>query len=407
MKRKQLEARPVGHNYRIELEQRFGARAHLCEMAALGVSSQDRKPYEVAEGVAIISIAGVLTNDAWWWDETEYSEIQAEVRMAADDPDVKAILLRIKSPGGSTDNSFETAAVLREVGQKKKMWAVADNMAYSAAYLLACTTAKIYVPPMTGGVGSVGVFSAHVDYSGAMEKAGIKVTFTSAGKGKTDGNPYEPLSESAQKKIKAEVDRLYELFVAAVATGRNKTSDAIKKLGAECFTGAEASLGAGYADAIGTVEQAWFDLANAVQSESAKTFSMAASAMTSHKEVPKMEGTTEVTKPADAGAAAANATVDTEALAAAARAEGFADAEAIVDLCAIAGKPEMAGDFIKKRTSSADVRKQLLATKAASDGGEIRSQILPETGTKAVADQFNNGLIKACEAIGAQMKGAK
>jgi hypothetical protein len=143
---KELKRRPSGHDYRAELEQRFRG-AHLCHMDSIGGSSSDRKPYQVAERIAIIDIVGVLCNDAWYYDETEYSQIQREVRMASEDQDADGILLRICSPGGETDNAFETAAVLSQCAEKKPMWAVADNMAYSAAFLMASTAAKIYVPP--------------------------------------------------------------------------------------------------------------------------------------------------------------------------------------------------------------------------------------------------------------------
>jgi signal peptide peptidase SppA len=384
---KELKRRPSGHDYRAELEQRFRG-AHLCHMDSIGGSSSDRKPYQVAERIAIIDIVGVLCNDAWYLDETEYSQIQREARMASEDQDADGILLRICSPGGETDNAFETAAVLSQCAEKKPMWAVADNIAYSAAFLMASTAAKIYVPPVTGGVGSVGVYAAHVDMSALLEKAGVKVTFISAGKGKVDGNPYEPLSESARKQMQAEVDRLYGAFVATVATGRGMTPEDIRKIGAQTFHGSQQAIGIGYADVGGTLEQAWFELATASQAASKSIFSMAASAMTSHKEVPSMTGTgTE--KPADANAkppvdaAASNASAEDIAKA---KAEGYADAEAVIDLCMIAGKPlNDAHDFIGKRTSAADVRKQLAAERVKAAGADLQTQVLPHEGVAAEA----------------------
>lgn len=383
----------------IEVAARFG-RNHLCNLAALGTSSTDqRKPYEVSEGVALIYITGVLCNDAWYWDETEYSEIQSEVEIAAEDPAVKATLLIIDSPGGETTMAFETADALSAAAKKKPMWAVAAPHAYSAAYLMAAQAKKIYTPPKTGGVGSIGVYSMHVDYSGALEQNGIKVTFVTAGKGKVEGNPYQPLSEDAHKKIQAEVDRLYELFVASVSVGRGMTAEAIKKLGAVTLHGGDA-IAAQLADALGTAEDAWFELASISQ----MTSSMSASAgVTSPKEdLPTMSKETTENKPADATAAA----VDANAIATQARNDGRNEAVEIVELCQIAGKPALASGFITAGKNVKDVRAELLKAKADDSGEEITSHTLPATGSASTAlDPEKNPLLADAKARAA--KGAK
>jgi peptidase S49-like protein len=87
--------------------------------------------------------------------------------------------------------------------------------------------AKIYVPEFTGGVGSVGVYAEHVDWSEYNRKLGVKVTYIAEGEGKTDGNPNEPLSDAARSALGAEVSRLYGLFASAVARGRGLTEDVL------------------------------------------------------------------------------------------------------------------------------------------------------------------------------------
>jgi ClpP class serine protease len=70
-------------------------------------------------------------------------------------------------------------------------------------------------------VGSIGVFLAHQDLSAALEKEGVKVTLISAGKFKTEGNPFEPLSDDAKGASAGACRRAaYEAFVKAVAKGR-------------------------------------------------------------------------------------------------------------------------------------------------------------------------------------------
>jgi capsid assembly protease len=386
---KDRTAREVKANYRAELEQRMGIRPFLCEMDAIGFGSDKRKPYQVAEGVAIIDITGVLTNDAWWWDETEYGDIQDEVALAVEDADVTAILLRVNSPGGETDNAFETARALMEARKQKPMWAIADNIAYSAGFLLAATAETIYVPQYTGGVGSIGVYSAHFSYEEALKQAGIEVTLTSAGKGKTDGNRYERLSPAAKAKIKGEVDRLYSLFVGSVSKGRKIDEAVIREMGAALFQGSEAAIASGLADKTGSFEDAWVALAEHTKKKSNNAFAMSASAGGKFSKEGHMAETTtpaETKKPEQAaGAAVVDTSADTKKLVADAKAEGFAEAGEIADLCVLAGDPTKVRGYLAdvrtgKKTVTA-VREELVNAKAEAgkEGGEISNASLPST----------------------------
>ncbi len=388
-----MTRRPLDLDYRASVLARLGSRPALLNMAVLGSPGDERKPYQVAERVALIHVAGLLTNDAQWGDETDYRDIQSEVRQASADPDVDGILLLVNSPGGETENAFETAAVVSEAGRQKPLWAVADTMAYSAAYLLASQASQIYVPPMTGGVGSVGVYCAHFDVSEFLKKSGVKVTLISAGEGKTDGNPYEPLSNSAKQRLAGEVERLYAMFVANVARGRKLSEDAVRKLGAYCYEGPQASLAAGLADAAGTADEAWMRLALA-RGKPEMTLSTAASAVTSTREVGTMSDMKhpEGAQPPDA-----------DKLLAEARLQGRADAVEIVDLCQIAGKTTLAAKFLAEGKTAAQVREALLNQQADAAGPEIAGHSMPTTGTKVGLDAASNPLIAACEKVAAQM----
>jgi len=102
---------------------------------------------------------------------------------------------------------------------EKPMWAIANDLAASAAYALASSADRIFLT-RTAGVGSVGVFALHADQSAQDEQAGIKYSYIFAGEKKIDGNPHEPLARSARADIQAEVDREYDMFVATVARNR-------------------------------------------------------------------------------------------------------------------------------------------------------------------------------------------
>lgn len=140
------------------------------------------------------------------------------------------------------------------------MVAVVNGMACSAAYAIASGARRIVSTP-TGVSGSIGVVLLHVDYSKALDKAGVTPTFIFAGARKVDGNPYEPLSKGVKSNLQDEVDRFYDLFVSTVAQGRKGlTEKAIRGTEARTFIG-QAAKDAGLVDDIGTFEDALADRA--------------------------------------------------------------------------------------------------------------------------------------------------
>jgi len=348
-----------------EITERIGARPALIRMQDVSEYFGDAAPYRIEDGVAIIDVSGVLTNDAWSWGGTTYGDIQRDVKIASLDPNVTGILLNINSPGGECDNAFETAAVVASAAKQKPVYAVAGTTAASAAYLLASQANKIYLPKISGGVGSIGIVCIHMDVSGALTKAGLKATQLSAGTDKTAGSPLAPLTDAARETMQAEIDRLYGEFVGAVAKGRGITPQAIVTMGARMFYGAANAISSGLADASGDLDMAWADLC--AEAQKPKTpiipgFNFGSSANS------QTEGTmaeTQTALPA-AGVAAAVAP-DIDAITKKATAEGFAAAGQIAAVCAIAGKPGRAADFIAERKTVAEVSAILMAEKVAED----------------------------------------
>lgn len=178
--------------------------------------------------------------------------LQAQLRELVQDPAVSSIVAVFDSPGGECDLIQEFAAELRAC--PKPLAAMIASMAASAAYWLAAQADAIIVTP-SGWTGSVGVYSLHADLSRQLEADGVTLTFTSAGEGKTDGNPYEPLSEQAQADVQTDVDYIYKLFVAAVARGRGLApARIVNTIGAYAYNAPD-SVRLGLADQVGTSEE--------------------------------------------------------------------------------------------------------------------------------------------------------
>ena len=191
------------------------------QQAARATSTQ-----EVKRGVAVMSIRGPLVYSGSIWSELfglpDYETIGRALDQVVADESIETLLLRIQSPGGTAFGASELANKIYKARDSKRIVAFADPYAFSAAYWLASAASEIYTIP-SGMVGSVGAYAMHVDYSGSLEKEGVKVSFIQAGEKKTDGNSYEPLSERARADIQAEVDRFYNLFVSDVALFRGTT----------------------------------------------------------------------------------------------------------------------------------------------------------------------------------------
>jgi signal peptide peptidase SppA len=151
-----------------------------------------------------------------------------QLRDAAKDPKVSAIVMDVNSPGGFVDMIPEVAADIRTVRATKPVVAVANTTAGSAAYWLTSQASQVVVSP-SGELGSIGVYQVHEDMSGAMAKEGIAVTIVKAGKYKVEGHPFAPLSDEAMAAMQSDVNDYYDMFTADVAKGRGVTQDMVQQ----------------------------------------------------------------------------------------------------------------------------------------------------------------------------------
>lgn len=213
------------------------------------------KPYAVTEsGIAVIEVLGTLVQRASGLDLmsgiTSYSGIEAMLAQAEQDPDVKGILLEVDSGGGEANGVFDLADQIRAAGETKPVWAIANEQAYSAAYAIAASAQKLYIP-RTGGVGSIGVIALHMDESKRDAIKGVAYTAIHAGARKNDFSSHAPLSGAARNALQTEVSRLYDMFVAGVADGRGIDEQAVRDTEAGLLT-PEDAIDGGFADGVAT-----------------------------------------------------------------------------------------------------------------------------------------------------------
>lgn len=209
--------------------------------------------------IAVIGVVGTLIPRGNMLLESSgavsIQRLAAQFREALADPEVGQIVLDIDSPGGQVGGIEELANEIYQARGQKPVTAVANGLAASAAYWLASAASELVVTP-SGEVGSIGVLAIHEDYSAALAEAGVKVTLISAGKYKTEGNPFEPLSEEAQAAAQARVDDYYQMFVKAVARGRGVNQANVRDgFGQGRVVGAEQAVLGGMADRVATIDE--------------------------------------------------------------------------------------------------------------------------------------------------------
>ncbi|CAM5794063.1 hypothetical protein OPEN69S_03391 [Ottowia pentelensis] len=375
----------------------LGARIGLADLAAApGYTPPTRAMSGSPPGVAVIPIHGTLVRRTVGLEAesglTSYAGLAAQLDAAIGNPEVSAILLDIDSPGGESGGVFDLADRIRAASQIKPVWAVANDMAFSAAYALASAASRVFVA-RTGGVGSIGVIAMHVDQSVKDAQDGVRYTAVFAGERKNDLNPHEPISNEAHAVLRAEVDRVYELFVETVARHRGLDADAVRATEAGLFFGPDA-VATGLADAVGSLDDA---LAQLTQSLSPLPTQVAPASQAGFLRNHQMESSmNERSDPAALDRPLADP-AGSPPQPSAATTLSVADAIEIAQTCTLAGRADLIAGFLETNTAPATVRGRLLAAQAEASP-EITSRIAPD----AARPVASNPLIDAAKQIAAQ-----
>lgn len=224
--------------------------------AALGRPlANERKPYTVTDGVAVIALDGVLAKRMNLFTQisggTSMEMAAADLRAALLDPAVNSIILSIDSPGGTVDGTQTFGDLVYSSRRIKPIVALASGLMASAAYWIGSAAQAVYIADQTTVTGSIGVVTSHVDTSRAEEQKGVKTTEIYAGKYKRIDSSYSPLSDDGRATIQERVDYLYSIFVAAVAKNRGVSVDSVLKTMADgrLFTGQQ-GVDAGLVDGV-------------------------------------------------------------------------------------------------------------------------------------------------------------
>ncbi len=183
--------------------------------------------------VAVIRIEGIIL------DSRETIE---ELRHYRDNPSVKAIVLRIDSPGGAVVPSQEIFAEVRKTKAEGKIKVVTSmgNVAASGGYYIAAATDRIVANPGTL-TGSIGVIMELANVKGLLEKVGVQSVVIKSGRHKDMASPFRAMTPEDRALLQTVLDDVHAQFIDAVATGRSLQLEQVKTLAdGRIFTGKQA-----------------------------------------------------------------------------------------------------------------------------------------------------------------------
>src|SRR5206468_8626959 len=160
------------------------------------------------------------------------AHLKEELTRAANDSKVKALVVRINSPGGTVTASDVLYHELRAFKEKRKIPVIASIMDVGASggYYVAVAADKIVAHP-SSVTGSLGVIMLTVNARGLLEKVGVETTAVTSGPKKDMGSPFRPMTEEERTIFQGVIDSFYQRFLHVVQVGRrNLTADQVRKL---------------------------------------------------------------------------------------------------------------------------------------------------------------------------------
>jgi protease-4 len=198
------------------------------------------------EKIAVVEIKGVITQS---------SGIIEEIQQYGEDEGVKAIILRIDSPGGGVGPSQEIHREILKVKSKKKVVTSMGSVAASGGYYVACASDLIVANPGTI-TGSIGVLMEFTNIEELFKKIGIKGVVLKSGEHKDIGSPFREMTPEEKKIIQGVIDNVHQQFIQAVAQGRRlELAKVVEIADGRILTGEQAKQ-LGLVDQIGNLQDA-------------------------------------------------------------------------------------------------------------------------------------------------------
>jgi len=202
--------------------------------------------FTFGDKIAIVEIKGVITQS---------SGIIEEINQYQEDEGVKAIILRIDSPGGGVGPAQEIHREILKVKSKKKVVTSMGSVAASGGYYIACASDLIIANPGTI-TGSIGVLMEFTNIEELFKKIGIKGVVLKSGEHKDIGSPFREMTPEEKKIIQDVIDNVHHQFIQAVAEGRKMDRAKVMQVADGRILTGEQAKQIGLVDQIGNLQDA-------------------------------------------------------------------------------------------------------------------------------------------------------
>jgi protease-4 len=212
--------------------------------------------------IVVLDVEGFITDESVRQPLTgnrlpgPMARIREALDLAAKDEEVGALLLRIRSPGGTVSASETLHHEIRrwKTGYRKPVFAYLDGLATSGGYYVALASDRIVAHPTTV-TGSIGVLMLGLDLTGLMQKVGVKDRTVTSGPYKDAGSWLRTMRPEEREQIQSVVDDLYDRFKVVVTQGRpGLSAPDVDRLSDGRVYSASQALDAGLIDAIGYLD---------------------------------------------------------------------------------------------------------------------------------------------------------
>jgi protease-4 len=198
------------------------------------------------EKVAVINVEGIILDS---------KDVIEELKTYSKDSSIKAIVLRINSPGGAVAPAQEIYKEIQRVKRKKKIVASMGSVAASGGYYIACPADRIVANPGTL-TGSIGVIMEIPNFEGLLKKIGVETQIIKSGKHKDIASVFKSLTPEEREILQSVLDDVHEQFIKAVSESRGIEYEEVKKLAdGRIFTGKKAKE-LGLVDVLGNLQDA-------------------------------------------------------------------------------------------------------------------------------------------------------
>lgn len=228
----------------------IGAMSCSHMVSSISAPAQDYAAVTTGDSVGVIDMAGTIQYDGTSCSPEGLRELLNE---AEENPDIKAVVLRVDSGGGTATAGEEMAAYVRDFS--KPIVVSSASMNCSAAYEISSQADYIFVNETTA-IGAIGTIMQSSDISGLLDKLGISVDNIASADSKDSSYGTRPLTEEERAYYQELVDTINEAFINAVAEGRDMTVEEVRELATGMQFAGTVAVENGLADEVGIYEDA-------------------------------------------------------------------------------------------------------------------------------------------------------